>query len=230
MKKVLFILAGLLIIASGIMSVAAYEGHAVDVRAHVENAIMVNTNELDFGTVFPEALVERDVTVGLSESFVAQDPINFSSVAYKVYWEYKPITDPDPQHPVADPDNDTFYEPIWPYIELTCSDGIGDIPDDIKNANGVAFGAGSGSLFIPSDIGEGDYCDTWHLLFNVPVFDKWYNSITDPLKPSGILEEGQYYTETEYLQCDEKNIYPIQVPHIDMGGILKFQVTGLGVD
>jgi hypothetical protein len=225
MKKVLFILAGLLIIASGIMSVAAYEGHAVDVRAHVENALMINDYDVDFGTVFPQEALESQVIIGLSESFRGQE--RYSSVQYKVYWEPKPISD----HPGAlDPDNDTYYEAIWPFIELK-AEGDTVYADPTTDGTGMIL-AGAGTLYNGDD-----ECDMWHMILNPPVFDNWYNEATDPSTPSGILTNGkpgisddQYVVTNEYLSCDKDQENPIGVPKTDLGNILKFQVIDILMD
>jgi predicted porin len=39
MKKAILILAALMLVASGVAAVSAYEAHVVNVRSHVENAI-----------------------------------------------------------------------------------------------------------------------------------------------------------------------------------------------
>ncbi len=54
MKKVLLVLGTLLVSISGVAMVSAYEAHIINVTAHVENAMSVNKDDIDFGTVFPQ--------------------------------------------------------------------------------------------------------------------------------------------------------------------------------
>ncbi len=54
MKKILLGLSALVMVLSGVAMVSAYEAHLINVTAHVENALEVDTTPIDFGTVFPE--------------------------------------------------------------------------------------------------------------------------------------------------------------------------------
>lgn len=211
MKKVIFLVAALLVVFSGVAAVSAYEGHMVDVKAHVENALMVNTVEADLGITFPEEKVETDIIVGLSESFRAQT--RYSTVLYNVYWEPKPI-----EEGYVDLDQDGYFEPIYPFIDLDIEgDNVYDVAKD--GPNGTIWVA-DGKLYMD------DMCDTIHLVFDPPVFDKWYNILTDPRTPSGVLEEGEYSVVTEEAACG----FTASVPHVDLGSNLKIQVTDVVLD
>lgn len=48
----------------------AFEAHVINVTATIENAMSVPIEELEFGTVFPQEKLDKEVTVGLSESFI----------------------------------------------------------------------------------------------------------------------------------------------------------------
>ena len=229
MRKVVLIFVALLMVLSGVAAVSAYEAHVVDVKAHVENALGVAFLELDFGTVFPQELVEKDLVIGLSESFISENQIRVSDVHYVIGWENKSIAD----HPGAlDPDKDGWFEPIWPFIGFSKldSDGNDGIMPDTPGAGWVnqppdwcvAWGELAKVVPEPAQGPTGDLCDWWHVALAVPVFDKWYNPETDPLTPGGILvyADGDYEIVTENI-CDE---YEVEVPHADLGGNMKIQV------
>jgi hypothetical protein len=238
LKKAVLIVAALLMVVSGVAAVSAYEAHAVDIKAHVENALATPYYEIDFGTMFPQESAERTIEIGLSESFRKQDRL--SSVRYVVAWENKTIEG----HPgVEDPDCDGFFEPIRQFITLEDADsepGDGVYPaDTIPNwlnngcppnwVDGVDL-AGWGVMNTnpcTPDEWDDDTCDSWHIIFDVPVFDGYHNPLTDPRFISGIL----YYTDDDicnddYYLVSENicNTYDVLVPHADLGDNLKFQV------
>lgn len=49
---------------------AAFEAHVVNVTARIENALTVPVKILDYGTVFPQEYLLKDVGVALSQSFI----------------------------------------------------------------------------------------------------------------------------------------------------------------
>jgi len=223
MKKGLMILAALLVIASGIMAVGAYEGHLVDVKAHVENAIGVSTYEVNMGTVFPQEVIERDIQWGLSNSFLAQNRL--SSVDYSLYWELKPLA--DNAGPAYEGE---YYQPLNPFLEVggPTDVDIDDVAVKTIPAPGQAVEFASGTLYqlIPSTPRDGNLCDYVHLSFSVPVFEGYYNAITDPaVAPKnweyGMLTAGSFNTTTEHI-CS----FDAPVPNADLGIDLKIQVTG----
>ena len=228
MKKVVLIFGALLLVVSGIAAVSAFEGHSVDIRAHVENALAMPYYDIDFGSMFPQESDEDYIHIGLSESFRNQSRV--SSVRYVVGWENKSVED----YPEAlDPDDDGWFEPIYPFITLEDSDGEptdgvypADTPPTWLETPYPEWLAGWGVMHIdvttPEDEWDGDVCDTWHLIFDVPVFDEYYNEYTDPRFISGTLKlaDKDYELVTENI-CDE---YEVEVPHADLGNNLKFQV------
>jgi hypothetical protein len=214
MKKLFFsVILALVLIVSGLTAVAAYEGHVVDVKAHVENAIAVNTNDFDFGTAFPQQLREGDIYVGVTESFTAQNLV-YSTVTYKLYWEPKPA-----EGEICNPvviDNADYYQNIYPYVALKI-DGT-----DQAAPFTTVFGlqAGSGDLSSPDD-----ECDTIHFKFLAPVFEGFVYPSTDPGDISGVISANNYCLEPETI-C---GTYAVMVPHIDLGNNLIIQVTGFGL-
>jgi len=224
LKKALLILGALLMVVSGVAAVSAYEAHIIDIKAHVENAILVE-QEKDLGVVFPEELIEFDVAIGLSESFLLEGQDRVSDVKYVIFWEDKPIEDG-----YLDPDDDGYFEPLEPYLLLSTTDtndGVGGTAPaaPVSLTGYVAWG----EMFKYLD-GTGDLCDAWHMTFDVPVFDAWYNPDTDPQTPSGILVftdddvlNDDYVIVTETFDCAGRTI-SAPCPHADLGSNLKIQV------
>jgi len=229
MKKIIFLVAALLTVFSGIAAVSAFEGHLVDIKAHVENAIGVSTYELNIGTVFPQESVEGSVKYGLSSSFRGAGNARNSSVLYNLYWELKPIPQGANVAPVY---QGSFYQPLNPYLSVDILDGENtDVIDaaavnTVPASGTVAVLFGHGQLSKTAlDGSTGDLCDTFHFTFNVPVFRNWYNTITDPLVhpgPVNVLEPNQYVVVNETI-CGVTNV---PVPQADLGINLKIQVSG----
>lgn len=48
---------------------AAFEAHVINVTARIENALSVTTDNIDYGTVFPQQERDEDITIDLSQSF-----------------------------------------------------------------------------------------------------------------------------------------------------------------
>jgi len=218
-KKVLLLVSALLIVFSGVAAVSAYEGHMVDVKAHVENALIVNpTDEVGFGTVFPQEKLESQVYVSLSESFISQG--RYSSVEYKVYWEPKPVAD----HQVCTNMSDGTFIPIYPYIDVKIDGVTINASSYIDMGNGVMF-VGLYDLDIASD-----RCDVIHLILDPPVAAKYYNPLTDPrdaTDPPNVLPDDAWCWVMETSNCTDIDGNPLQalVPHLDLGSNLKIQVT-----
>jgi hypothetical protein len=211
-KLVLSGIVALILIVSGLTAVGAYEGHMVDVKAHVENALMVEKDQVDFGNAFPEEKIETQFKIGLSQSF--RDQKRYSSVDYSMYWEPKSTVGYTVG--IDDPANEGYFIPIWPYIAVQ-SDGV-DFPISgyVDKGEGLWL-IGSASMNMT------DTCDDIHFSFNPPVFDKWYNKLTDPKIPSGILGPTYYYTTVETSACT----FTATVPHTDLGSNFKIQVTDI---
>lgn len=55
---------------------SAFEAHIINVTARIENALSVNTNPIDFGTVFPQEQLDRRFEVVLSDSFERENRVN----------------------------------------------------------------------------------------------------------------------------------------------------------
>ncbi len=249
MKKAVLIVSALLLIVSGVAAVSAFEAHVVNVKAHVENALIVSRDaDMDFGITFPQDLLEKELYIGLSESFRSTNQTRVSDLEYVLFWTPKLVS----EHPGAiDPDGDGFFEPIYPFI----------VPGFVS-AESPLDGIVPGAITPPSSFtscptpsgyvkwGWGhldkasDPSDVWHLKFNVPVFDAWWNNGTDPnVNYPHILYstpgDGDI-TNEDYIVVSENFTYTYpdgtqvlvegDVPHADLGNNLKIQVVAYSYD
>lgn len=55
---------------------AAFEAHVINVTAQIENALNVQTNPINFGTVFPQEHLNERLAINLSESFLGEDRVD----------------------------------------------------------------------------------------------------------------------------------------------------------
>jgi len=55
---------------------AAFEAHVINVTAKIENALAVNIEHIDFGTVFPQEQLDEPLDIRLSDSFLAEDRVD----------------------------------------------------------------------------------------------------------------------------------------------------------
>lgn len=101
-KKILFSIIAGIVVVGGVAALSAYEAHVINVTAHIENALSVDTYEIDFGTVFPQEYLEREFTISLSDSFLAAARVD--DVEYKIVQKPKCKAD----NPQAEPQ----YKPV----------------------------------------------------------------------------------------------------------------------
>jgi hypothetical protein len=93
-KKILLALATIVVVAGGVAAMSAWEAHVINVTAHIENALYVHPDKIDFGTVFPQEYLEKEFTIELSQSFKEQnleDPKLRPDLDYKIVQKLKPI-------------------------------------------------------------------------------------------------------------------------------------------
>src|SRR3989344_673872 len=76
MKKVLLGLGAAGITLAMIPLFAAFEAHVVNVTARIENALEVPLSHLDFGTVFPQEVLFKELPVRLSGSFMTENRVD----------------------------------------------------------------------------------------------------------------------------------------------------------
>ena len=104
-KKIVLGLLAVVVVAGGVAGFSAYEAHVINVTAKIENALTVDTTPIEFGTVFPQEYLEKEILISLSGSFLAQDRLD--NVKYVI--KQKPKVRPNDQNPEGDP-----YETIYP--------------------------------------------------------------------------------------------------------------------
>jgi len=77
MKRKLFLLIPTIAaIAIGVVGFSAFEAHIINVTAHIENALAVDPEPIQFGTVFPQEYLLRDFSINLSESFIGEERVD----------------------------------------------------------------------------------------------------------------------------------------------------------
>src|SRR3989344_2055391 len=105
---------------------AAFEAHVINVTATIENALSVDTDPIEFGTVFPEELLVMPLSIQLSQSFQEEDRVD--DVEYMIrqkpkcglpiadtdpvqYSEFAQVTHTDPNNTPEDPTDDVLVCP-----------------------------------------------------------------------------------------------------------------------
>jgi hypothetical protein len=226
MKKVIMVIAALVLVLSGVAAVSAYEAHIVNVKAHLENAMLVDRVEIDYGTVFPEEWMVETFTVGVSSSFCAIDQTRVNTIDYSVWVEWKPETNRpfaywDGSDWVASTD---FYNWIgyFTYVGIDVAPNplaadltlVGDPPSGVPGTSAKVV------IANPVALVKGVHpIATVSVGIDVPVFEGFYNPLTDlPPKPSG--EDTPTYT------------IPAAMPGFDPSGMdfgldLKIQITDI---
>jgi len=76
LRKSLFVVGALAIALATVPMFAAFEAHVINVTAQIENALAVNTEPINFGTVFPQEQLDHSLTVALSGSFLTEERVD----------------------------------------------------------------------------------------------------------------------------------------------------------
>jgi len=76
MKKILVSLSAVAISVASIPLFAAFEAHVINVTARIENALSVNTEPIQYGTVFPQEALDKRVSLALSQSFLDEQRVD----------------------------------------------------------------------------------------------------------------------------------------------------------
>ena len=164
MKKLTAVLLGGLIVIVCVPMLAAFEAHVINVTAHIENALSVDPQEIEFGTVFPEEVHAKTFTVALSDSFIAENRVD--DVHYHLAQKPKPRPDYIAQVGDAytarlycintDPNNDpdyyiNCYPSLCEFLTKSSAEGEGDTES---------------SAYLHK--AENDLSDIWSIYFEVP--------------------------------------------------------------
>jgi hypothetical protein len=237
-KKVILVLAALVLVASGVAAVSAYEAHLINVKAHVENALWVDTDEIDFGTVFPEEWLIAHRDLRLSDSAINETRIGeLDSVEFIIAVEWKPSPDMEfAWDEDADISNNGQWIPgvgfynwmgYFTYVGYNVNglapnmNLVGDPPPGVP---GTAAKTVLGGPYIATPDPQRIFVG-----IDVPVFEGYYNPLTDalvlkdvgmgfPTKPSGLL------VPTYIIPDDMPGYDP---DGMDFGLDLKIQVSDI---
>jgi hypothetical protein len=238
MKKVILILAAIVLVASGVAAVSAYEAHVINVKAKVENALSVNTSDVNFGTVFPEEWISVHRNVELSDSAVSELEDDLVAVNVSFYAEWKECTGETGYY--YDNDTDT-----WDAGTANYCNWMGDFLYVGWNVNGQApsmtlVGPAQGPPpFAQKILTDGrltdDSTNQLHIAIDVPVFEGFYNPLTDMLQEDGTyLPKPSGLDDPTYIVPDGSRMYTDMAEHpaydpdgMNFGVDLKIQVTGI---
>jgi hypothetical protein len=184
----------------------------------------VNLKRIDFGTVFPEEWMTRNVKITTSNSFCADDQVRVGTIKFKVFAAWKPLPDGSGYYPwLGDAVYLGFFKDQVPPAGLLADDlvNVGPAPagpPGVKPVlNGLEFMVEKFPL--PPDVS--------YLVvgLDVPVFEGYWNKHTDvPVKPSG--KDGPSYVIPKYLDDGSPN--PAWNPDgVDLGLDIVIQVTDI---
>lgn len=236
MKKVILVLGALMMVASGVATVSAYEAHIINVTATVENSLTVGVKHLGFGTVFPEEFFLRDFSVEISGSFCSSTQKRVRNIDYEIWKAWKPkrdaggtIIDYYPWlgdavflaqvPPLADLNGDSkinLADDTFPVRTIWTN--LGD-PPTVTPGPGAVRVLGPVTLTKPSP-GVGN-THNWKLAFDVPVFQYYYNPTTDV----AVKQSGMDAPTVEILETDTDRYFPID--GVRLGVEIKIQVTDI---
>lgn len=184
LKKALVTLISMVVIVLGVVLMSAFESHAVNVTAHIENALRVHSSAYEFGTVFPqESFAPYTFAVETSDSFSATDQRRVLNIDYTVTRKPKPKDPADHQY-CFDHRNDNplptdYYTRCYPSICPVVSGHPEYPPNDPNDTGfdsftdpGTAIGKGSlhKKITLEDPIDDNKF-DIWRLDLNVPCFE-----------------------------------------------------------
>jgi len=211
---------------------AAFEAHVINVTAHIENALWVSPEAIEFGTVFPQEYLKKIAFVRLSESFMADDQIRVGIVDYVINQKPKPRPEFEIEIGISEArtwchdngpsdagnPNDSYYDDCYPSLCPYLSKTVDAFPFD--NDTGVlAFhnpgvqAVGRLEKFTAPFPDDGDY---WTIDLAVPCFEgycaqDWATFVTG-INPNADPAEF---------------ILPKEMEHETFGCDLWFEVTGI---
>ncbi len=234
MKKVILITSALLMVVSGVAAVSAYESHLINVTAHVENALAVDTAAIDFGTMFPEEFLVQHRDINLSTSAIAEKPVDpedpqpgdldYVEVQAYAEWKLDPAADTtaDPNHvpDVIGTDGKDYY--AWMgeclFVGFDVSDPNLD-GDDFVNVGAALAVPPSAQAILSTFKLDGVTTVQLAVALDTPVFAGYYNALTDvDLKQNGLSVPSWIIPKTD----------PRWIPGgVDLGLDLKVQVIDI---
>lgn len=236
MKKVILIVTALVMVVSGVAAVSAYEAHIINVTAHVENALDVDTTAAEFGVMFPQEWnkIKREVKLSTSAGEeLGQAAGELNSVSFKIFAEWKVDTDNGtelnhlPNVMINDIDHYAWMgEWVWVAQDATQTEtNPMATPSEWTN---VGVAPISPAMFKPVSTTAMTLSDNSShfvdILFLAPCFEGYYNAATDNKSAwfQAIIDAGKWplVPDPFYGQADPEN-------GVDMGLDLKIQVTDI---
>jgi hypothetical protein len=238
MKKVILIFAAMVLVASGVAAVSAYEAHVINVKAHVENALAVNTTEVNFGTVFPQEWIVVHREIDLSTSAIEELNDDLVAVNFCFFAEWKECDGEtgywlDPQTGMWDGGTANYCN--WmPFLYVGYN-----VNDDANQMTPVgpamAPPPSAQPILACGQLRSGGGNNKLYIAIDVPVFEGFYNPLTDMLQPDGsYIPKPSGLDDPTYIIPDGSNKYSPDPRHPDydpdgqdFGVDLKIQVTDI---
>ena len=75
-KRILLVAIAIAAVAFGVVGMSAFEAHVINVTATIENALNIPVTPINYGTVFPQEQLDRQITVALSDSFSSEGKVD----------------------------------------------------------------------------------------------------------------------------------------------------------
>jgi len=82
-SKIILSLVAVFVATAGLIAMSAFEAHVINVTAHIENALTVDTTPIEFGTVFPQEYLTKQFDINLSSSFLSENRVDDISYVIK---------------------------------------------------------------------------------------------------------------------------------------------------
>jgi hypothetical protein len=230
MKKVILILAAIVLVASGVAAVSAYEAHVINVKAHVENALSVNTSDVNFGTVFPQEWIVKKRSVELSESAISELEDDLIAVNFSFFAEWKEC-DGEMAY-WYDSQTDTWVGPTenycnWMPFLYVGWDNNGSALQMTPVGMAVAPPPSAQPILAAGQLIDGGKHELY-IAIDVPVFEGFYNPLTDPEpKPSGKDDPTYIVPDGTRKYVDMARDPNYDPEGQDFGVDLKIQVTDI---
>lgn len=156
MKKIASGIFALVIVFATVPMFAAFESHIINVTAKIENALSVTTNEIAFGTVFPQQRKSRNFSIFMSESFMQTDEVEAVEYVIKEKPKVRVLGSNGKHDPYAIifPDDDKYHNGVMAHQYC-----LTDKPADVGNINDLyytyCYPVLCGQLStVPADINE----------------------------------------------------------------------------
>ena len=240
-KKILLASITLVAVSFGIVGLSAFEAHIINVTAEIENALSVNPEDINFGTVFPQEQLDRNLTISLSQSF--QDEERVDDVEYVIRQKPKcgipePGTGPDTSSPqlyssymqATDGPNGTFECPdgsiMLPLLCPYLSKHKVDTGETIDGPDIDAFHGPIENWLMADTLANqvkgrlakslSDFEDTWKIDLKVPCFGGYCAQDWDDY----VRKINPEVNPSQYIQ-------PIEREHDLFGCDLWVEVTGI---